>query len=139
MIANRRCVIINDLAALPSCQDKEYIKGWPYMRFYAEVPIKTASEIVIGSYCIVDNKPRQGLDDVSLEKLQEVASTIVHHLELLQAQKTLQRSREMVKALGCFVEGKPTLHQWWTDAFNGQVDKPGGLKTDEPEPAPTFK
>jgi hypothetical protein len=37
--ANQECYVMNDLSAMEEFKDKSYIVGWPYMRFYAEVPI----------------------------------------------------------------------------------------------------
>ncbi|CAG8978942.1 hypothetical protein HYALB_00013333 [Hymenoscyphus albidus] len=116
--ANRTLYTINDLSIDNASKEKEFVVGWPHMRFYAEVPIKTSSGILIGSYCVVDNKPRRGLDSENFRKLKEIASVVTRHLELVQAHKNLERSRDMVKALGLFVEGKPSLREWWTDAFN---------------------
>lgn len=121
VFANRNVYTINDLSKERGFKEKEYVVGWPHMRFYAEVPIKTTTGILIGSYCVVDNKPRQGLDPESFGKLKEIALVVTKHFELVQAQKNLERSRDMVKALGLFVEGKPSLREWWTDTFNGEV------------------
>lgn len=90
------------------------------MRFYAEVQIRTTTGFQMGSYCIVDNKLREGLDSAGIRKLAEIANAVTRHLELVQARKSLERSREMVKGLGLFAEGRPSLREWWTDAFKGQ-------------------
>jgi hypothetical protein len=37
--ANSECYVMNDLSAMEQFKDKSYVLGWPYMRFYAEVPI----------------------------------------------------------------------------------------------------
>jgi hypothetical protein len=124
VVANKKSVIINDMSKVPCCKDKEFVSGWPYFRFFAEVPIKTRSGLVVGSFSLVDSAARYDFGDDNLEKLQEIASAVARHLELVQAQKNLERSKEMVKALGLFAEGKPTLRQWWTDAFNRRASKP---------------
>jgi hypothetical protein len=124
VVANKKSVIINDMSKVPCCKDKEFVSGWPYFRFFAEVPIKTRSGLVVGSFSLVDSAARYDFGDDNLEKFQEIASAVARHLELVQAQKNLERSKEMVKALGLFAEGKPTLRQWWTDAFNRRASKP---------------
>ena len=36
--ANKDCYVMNDLSAIPAYALRPYVVGWPYMRFYAEVP-----------------------------------------------------------------------------------------------------
>lgn len=81
------------------------MNGWPFVRFYAEVPLKSCG-IVIGSICVGDTKPRSGLDVAALDKLTEVGSAVANHLDLVQLQSRLRRSQEMVRGLGQFVDGK---------------------------------
>lgn len=85
------------------------------MRFYAEVPILSPTGFVIGTYCVVDDKPRDSLDKKGLDALNEISSAIMKHLELIQMQHNLQRAGEMVKGLGMFVEGKLDPTQYWID------------------------
>ncbi|KAF4624201.1 hypothetical protein G7Y89_g13972 [Cudoniella acicularis] len=117
VFANKECYIICDMFLIECFKDRPYIAGWPYQRFYAKVPIRTTTGILIGSYCVTDTKPHARLDAMGLRKLTEIASAITHHLELVQAQKSLEGSREMVKGLGLFAEGQRSLRKWWTDIF----------------------
>jgi GAF domain-containing protein len=106
--ANQHCYVINDLAEVDCFKDRPYVSGWPFARFYAEVPLKSGG-FVIGSVCVGDNKPRSGMDVVALDKLTEVATAVAIHLDLVQAQNRLRRSQEMVRGLGQFVDGKVGL------------------------------
>ncbi|EDN93151.1 hypothetical protein SS1G_09016 [Sclerotinia sclerotiorum 1980 UF-70] len=102
--------VMNDLAAIEKYKTRPYIAEWPYMRYYAEVPIYSPENIVIGTYCVVDNKPRyEGLDDDGLEILNEIARAIMRHLVLIEKQDHLERGEKMVKGLGFFVAGKSNL------------------------------
>jgi hypothetical protein len=139
VVANKKLVMINDMSEVPCCTDKEFVSGWPYFRFFAEVPIKTRSGLVVGSFSLVDSAARYDFGDDQLEKLQEIASAVARHLELVQAQKNLERSKEMVKALGLFAEGKPTLRQWWTDAFNRRASKLEVQTVQKLDKIPDFK
>ena len=106
VLANPSSYVMNDMSAIDQFKDRPYIAGWPYMRFYAEVPIHSPTGYVIGTFCVVDNKPREGLDQKGLDALNEISSAIMQHLELVQMQHNLQRTGGMVKGLGEFVEGK---------------------------------
>ncbi|CAD6448428.1 0c37da83-339e-4224-9175-4ae7ee6e4e69 [Sclerotinia trifoliorum] len=108
--ANQTRYVMNDLAAIEKYKTRPYIAEWPYMRYYAEVPIYSPENIVIGTYCVVDNKPRyEGLDDDGLEILNEIARAIMRHLVLIEKQDHLERGEKMVKGLGLFVAGKSNL------------------------------
>ncbi|EHL03764.1 hypothetical protein M7I_0116 [Glarea lozoyensis 74030] len=86
-----------------------------------------------------NNIARHEFGEENLKTLQEIASTVARHLELVQAQKNLERSKDMVKALGLFAEGKPTLRQWWTDAFNRRASVVEAREAQKEEPTPEFK
>jgi len=113
--ANKECYVMNDLSAIPVYATRPYVAGWPYMRFYAEVPIHSPAGYVIGTYCVVDDKPRDGLDQKGLDALNEIASAIMNHLALVQMQHGLQRAGEMVRGLGRFVEGQSGSEGLWND------------------------
>jgi GAF domain-containing protein len=74
IVANRSGYIIRDFQADPRYTDRPYIKSWPFMRSYAEVPIISPLGYVIGGYCVVDNKLRT-FDDGTLAVLAEISST----------------------------------------------------------------
>jgi hypothetical protein len=128
VVANQECYVMNDLSAIESFKSRPYVAGWPHMRFYAEVPIHSPTGFVIGTYCVVDDKPRDGLDKKGLDALNEIASAIMKHLELIQMQQNLHRAGVMVKGLGMFVEGKSNPSQQW---INGE----GSLETLQRPPA----
>ena len=122
VVANQECYVMNDLSAIESFKSRPYVAGWPHMRFYAEVPIHSPTGHVIGTYCVVDDKPRDGLDKRDLMALNEISSAIMKHLELVQMQHGLQQAGEMVKGLGLFVDGKSSVQDLWTDSFAEQDD-----------------
>lgn len=114
--ANRRCYVINDLAAAERFKERSYVTGPPFIRFYAEVPLKIDG-YVIGGLCVIDDKPRAGLDIEAIDRLVEVATAIIEHFELVMMQDRLHRFQEMIQALGQFADGKQ-VRDWWKDAFN---------------------
>lgn len=71
IVANKSCYVMNDLSAIDAYKDRPYVAGWPHMRFYAEVPIHSPTGHVLGTYCVVDSKPRDGLDKSSFDALNE--------------------------------------------------------------------
>ena len=127
LTANQRCYVINDISVIDCFKDRPYVSGWPFIRFYAEVPLKLDG-YVVGSVCVVDSKPGSGLDLAALDRLAEVASVVASHLSLVQSQTQLRRSQEMVRGLGRFVDGK-SVRDWWKDTFNNQFKTLSGKES----------
>ncbi|TVY80825.1 Hybrid signal transduction histidine kinase B [Lachnellula suecica] len=110
--ANRDQYVMNDMSVIEQYKDRPYIVGKPYMKFYAEVPMRSPGGHVIGTYCVVDNKPRDGLDKKSFDALNEIATAIMNHIELVRTQRSLHRAMGMMKGLAQFVEGKGKFSDW---------------------------
>ena len=125
-LANQTCYVFNDLAMIPAYKDREYVRGFPFMKFYAEVPIHSPAGYVIGTYCVVDNRPRNGLDPKGLVALNEVSAAIMQYLRFVQMQQSLMRAGQMVKGLGLFLDGKSSVQEWWAHNFEGHL---AGLDT----------
>ncbi|CAI7656301.1 unnamed protein product [Penicillium crustosum] len=102
--ANRTRYIIRDFTLDDCFKDRPYVREWPHMRFYAEVPLFSASGYVLGSYCIVDDKPRAEFGDDQVNDLQEVADAIGLHLENVRISQAHIRTEKLVKGLTNFVK-----------------------------------
>ncbi|KAJ5552389.1 CheY-like superfamily [Penicillium frequentans] len=92
------------------------VSGSPKARFYAGTPIISSKGITIGSYCIIDDKPRSGLDAPSIKFLQDMASTVMVHLDMARYKAEHHRAERMIVGFGSFVEGKATLRNEWVQA-----------------------
>lgn len=75
--------IVNNLAEDTRFCDRPYVHGGPKARFYAGVPITTPKGINIGALCVLDDKPRNGLENEQVNFLRDSASGIMSHLELV--------------------------------------------------------
>lgn len=102
--ANRTRYIIRDFTLEDCFKDRPYVREWPHMRFYAEVPLFSASGYVLGSYCIVDDKPWADFGDDEVNDLQEVADAIGLHLENVRMSQAHIRTEKLVKGLTNFVK-----------------------------------
>jgi hypothetical protein len=69
----------------------------------------------------MDNQPRDGLSDVEIGFLADMAITIMAHLEMGGVKEEHRRSEKMMKGLGLFVEGASTLHEWLLEVRNDQA------------------
>jgi signal transduction histidine kinase len=107
------------------------VTGSPKARFYAGAPIISSKGITIGSYCIIDDEPRTGLDPPLVKFLQNMASTVMTHLDMARCKAEHHRAERMIVGFGSFVEGKATLRKEWVQEtglrLNDQKNDEGHL------------
>jgi signal transduction histidine kinase len=107
---------INDLTKDEQFCEKDIVVGPPYARFLACVPLRTPHYgVVIGTYIVVDDKPRDGLNERELQFLIDMGVTVMDYLEAGLVKRKQHRAARMVKAMGLFIEGKATLRDWWLE------------------------
>jgi signal transduction histidine kinase/CheY-like chemotaxis protein len=102
--ANMSRYIIRDLIVEDAYRDRPYVAEWPFMRFYAEVPLKSPAGFVIGSLAIIDNKPRKVFDDSHVEILLEISTVITQHLENVRLQHDSKHAGRLMEGLSSFVK-----------------------------------
>ncbi|KAF2110676.1 hypothetical protein BDV96DRAFT_603753 [Lophiotrema nucula] len=106
-------LVVNDLSKDPRFCNFGSVVGPPHSRFYAGVAIRSPSGHRIGSYCVLDEKPREnGLSESELDFMRDMASSVMRHLEMTRATDDHRLGGLMVKSLGSFAEGKSTLKDW---------------------------
>jgi hypothetical protein len=93
-----------------------------FMRFYATVPLRSPAGLVVGEFCVVDDKARDGVSDAELVFMKDMSLTIMTHLEAERVKQQHKRAERMIRGMGLFVEGKSSLREWWLKT---------GHKTDE--------
>lgn len=82
----------------------------PGRQFYAGVPIRSPEGINIGVYCVFDDKPRpQGLSDDEVRFIREISRVVMDYLETKRSNEWYRREQRMIRGLGSFVKGEPTL------------------------------
>ncbi|RFU31539.1 hypothetical protein B7463_g4830, partial [Scytalidium lignicola] len=106
-------LIVNDVRTDERYAGHPVIVNEPFVRFLAVFPLRTSSNIVIGTYMIVDDKPRDCTCPKDIDWLSNMAITVMEHLDSERVRRMQDRSERMIKAMGLFVEGKSTLREWW--------------------------
>lgn len=84
-------LIINDTLLDPRFAGSPAVRSNPHIRFYAGIPLLSAENTALGTFCIKDYKPRQ-LSDEQLHALKTIAEEIILHLELRSKQSPSQHS-----------------------------------------------
>lgn len=110
--------MVEDVTQDPRFSTKEYAGGG--ISFYAGVPIVSQNRFAIRVFNVTDNKPRPGgLIFPELQFMQDMASTVMDHLENIRNDTARHRGERMVLGLGAFSEGHTSLD---TDSDNSYTE-----------------
>ena len=126
---SRTVNIINDLATDSTFCKRPFVTSGPKLRFYAGVPITTPNNIRIGSYCVLDDKPRDGLSSLEIDFLHQMSLTVMSHLEGLRMRAELGIGTNMLTGLGHLVSTS-------TAGLTGRERIPQRLLQDTEPPTP---
>lgn len=111
-------MIVPDCRKDPRFRDRDYVVSEPGVRFYAGVPITTKNGHRIGIYAVSDEKPRDALSAADVRFLEDVAATVMEHLELAKDRDARNTGQRMVNGyvllLEALLEGLdiPLKHLW---------------------------
>lgn len=100
-------LVVPDMRLDDRFKDRDYVVRKPGVLFYAGVPIKTKAGHRIGVYAVSHEEPRFGLSIDELVFMEDVAATIMEHLELAKDRDALMNGSRMVRGLADFIEGIP--------------------------------
>ncbi|RMY55079.1 hypothetical protein D0864_13849 [Hortaea werneckii] len=100
--------------------------GSPPTKFYAGVPIRTASGVALGSYCVLDDHPRPGVSANEIAFMKDMATTVLVHLEMVRASEEIKRNERLVRGLGSFVEGENSIADFRRKSGSSIISEPPG-------------
>ncbi|THZ02168.1 hypothetical protein D6C95_03981 [Aureobasidium pullulans] len=120
--------IVSDIRQNPELQKLMLVTAGPDLRFYASVPIRTSTGLVVGCYCILDDRPRFGISAEEMVFMEDIADTIMGHLEAKRTALQRQRGDRLIKGLALFSEGKDSLREWWLDTHSRKARGEGARR-----------
>ncbi|GAB7336561.1 hypothetical protein MBLNU13_g09831t2 [Cladosporium sp. NU13] len=123
--------VVDDLTKHPDLCERPYVTSYPNGRYYAGVPITTPLGVNIGAYCILDDKPRQGISQRDLIFMRDMSQTVMTHLETIRALSDRRQNSQMVAGLGQFIRGPSALKREVPSVTNMPLDD-SIVKTTEP-------
>ena len=106
VVADQSYFCIKDFRQIPMFADRPYVAEYPRMVSYIEIPLRSLSGYILGSYCVVDNKPREFLRPEALKTLREVTSAIGSYLDMKRMEGSRTRSERMMEGLRQFIDSK---------------------------------
>jgi GAF domain len=101
--------VVCDMSKHPDLCNKPFVVGQPGVRFYAGVPIRTRTGHIIGVYACSHNQPRNKLTISEFKFLEDMAETVMGHLEMIRDREDRNRGERMVRGLAEFIEGSCSL------------------------------
>ncbi|KAI4715650.1 hypothetical protein E4T48_08160 [Aureobasidium sp. EXF-10727] len=120
--------IISDVRQDADMQKLMLVKAVSTLRFYAAVPIRTSDGLVIGTYAILDDRPRFGISADEMVFMEDIADTIMGHLQAKHTALQRQRGDRLIKGLALFSEGKDSLRDWWLDTHSRKARGEGARR-----------
>ena len=76
-------------------KDNPLVTGFPKIRFYAGMPLRTSRGFNIGTLCVIDSKPRM-LTASQKDALNALARQVINLLELKKANIDLEKSQKTI-------------------------------------------
>lgn len=81
VVRDRSPLIVPDITNDPRFRDMALMKGAPFIRFYAGVPLFSAEGAALGALCVIDLEPRL-ITSEQLQTLQALARQVMAQMEL---------------------------------------------------------
>lgn len=73
------------------------VTGYPYIRYYAGLPLKNVDGYNLGAFCVIDLRPRN-LNKLQIEGLKMVARQVITMLELRMSLKIIQEQKLIINS-----------------------------------------
>jgi diguanylate cyclase (GGDEF)-like protein/PAS domain S-box-containing protein len=94
-IAQDDILLISDALKDPRFATNPLVLGYPFIRFYAGKPLVTATGDRLGTVCIIDSVPRDGLSRSEEQNLIDLTALVMDRMELhrLQSLRSVSQQR----------------------------------------------
>ncbi|KAF2848894.1 sensor histidine kinase-like protein/response regulator [Plenodomus tracheiphilus IPT5] len=102
-------VVIPDLAKDARSCFRDDVRSNSHMRFYASAGLISPNGTIIGSLCIFDSTPRDGLSGEERNLLKSLATTVVSYLDTYTIRDQYKRGERFTRSLVSFAEGASGL------------------------------
>jgi hypothetical protein len=100
--------IVNDTAENPLFAENPLVTGAPNIRFYAGAPLITPDKFRLGTLCVIDDKPHDGLNEDQQRILTLLARVVVN---LMESRRTNLRAAHQAKMMTQLAERTVAIAQ----------------------------
>lgn len=101
--------VVNDLSQSEHHKCRTYVTGRPHLRFYAGVALVSSRGAIVGTLCIFDDKPRDGLSEEETLLLQDLAATVMEYMDTYTISDKFKRGEQLTRSLISFAEGHSAI------------------------------
>jgi diguanylate cyclase (GGDEF)-like protein/PAS domain S-box-containing protein len=108
-ITQHGVMVVRDSLLDERFHDNPLVTESPHLRFYAGVPLMSASGHALGALCIIDTQPRD-FSDEDCERLQQLAQMAADRLELRRLEISTENAR---RPFDDFARNSPTAVIWF--------------------------
>lgn len=124
MIESNADLLVEDASLDERFRDKCVVTGPPGVRFYAGVPVRSASGLPLGGLCVLDTEPRQ-ISPQQRSALTVLARQVGARLELLKQRRAAENAvAEMRRYQAELEEANTRLRQMsFADALTGLANR----------------
>ena len=117
-------MVINDITKDDRYNERPF--AGTGITFYCGVPIISLTGEAIGTYEIVDDRPREGIQPVELAFMQDMSNIVMQHLRKVYNDVARFRGERMVVGLGNFIRGRSSMRE-----TSSLTNEQTGYKTSE--------
>lgn len=117
--------VSTDLAQDDRFKNLQGVLGVPHARSLVCTPIVSPKGLTIGSYTIIDDKPRPPVNESLVKFLKNMSQTVMNHLISSRTKFQHLRAERMIVGIGSFLEGKGSLRSSWVEATTEQEKTEG--------------
>lgn len=102
ILDTEKMFVVPDSLKDPRFEHNPFVTGDPHIRFYAGIPLQNGDGLPIGSFCVIDRKPRE-LTEAQTASLRNLAQITMDYLEVHRSNRNLtrllQREKEVYNRL----------------------------------------
>lgn len=94
-----RILCVPDTLQDPRFCDSPLVHGYPYIRFYAGIPLSTPDGHHIGTVCLTDTRPRAPLTPEDRQHLSDIAALVMDRMEMHRLKLLRYTSQQRLEAI----------------------------------------
>ena len=98
-LAQGDILCVPDTLKDPRFRDSPLVHGYPFIRFYAGIPLSTPDGHHIGTVCLTDSHPREPLTAEDRKHLNDIAALVMDRMEMHRLELLRYTSQQRLEAI----------------------------------------